>query len=306
MTRGRYQAARATRMVFGRNNYNLALESVVDPERQLELSRERRANLVLAEVLYSNNRITVMHRVYQHYSEQRILCANDDQTNLSLCNQQSYQSLRTSGLQHIHLGIFMIRLHALHRRSAECTREMKQLAAAALYSVEEVLQSPYAFKKNIKITCKERAVAQDIELSVAKEVVKAMRSLQAIIQCKAQICFEKSTKDNHWSDQREDVRIQNKEARRILVELEALAHRLGRYFWILFYLLLVNAITKLLLEALRVCEESVRVVRPNIKVSDFDFKPYICPLNNAIMPRLTNQDQDQEAKECAISCMGLS
>ncbi|GJU74421.1 hypothetical protein Tco_1265826 [Tanacetum coccineum] len=32
---------------------------------------------------------------------------------------------------------------------------MKQLAAAALYSVEEVLQSPNAFQKNMKITCEE-------------------------------------------------------------------------------------------------------------------------------------------------------
>ncbi|GJR57814.1 hypothetical protein Tco_1499976 [Tanacetum coccineum] len=56
MTRGRYQAARATRRVFGRNNYNITLESAVDPERKLELSRERRANFVPAEVLYSNNR----------------------------------------------------------------------------------------------------------------------------------------------------------------------------------------------------------------------------------------------------------
>ncbi|GJY36424.1 putative polyprotein [Tanacetum coccineum] len=38
---------------------------------------------------------------------------------------------------------------------AECIEEMKQLAASALYSVEEVLQSPYAFHKNMKITCKE-------------------------------------------------------------------------------------------------------------------------------------------------------
>ncbi|GJY36501.1 hypothetical protein Tco_0421879 [Tanacetum coccineum] len=72
-TRGRYQAARATTRVFRRNNYNLTLESAVDPERQLELSRERLENLVLAEVLYSNNRSTKRHRVYQHYSEQRIL-----------------------------------------------------------------------------------------------------------------------------------------------------------------------------------------------------------------------------------------
>nr|GEW57210.1 TPA: polyprotein [Tanacetum cinerariifolium] len=99
MTRSRYQAARATRRVFGRNNYNITLETVVDLERQLELSRERRANLVTAEVLYSNNRSTARHRVYQHYSEQRILCVNDNQTNLPLCNQQSYQSLRTSVLR---------------------------------------------------------------------------------------------------------------------------------------------------------------------------------------------------------------
>ncbi|GJS10491.1 hypothetical protein Tco_0367287 [Tanacetum coccineum] len=73
MTRGRYQAARVTRRVFGINNYNITQESAVDPERQLELSRERRANLVPTEVLYSNNRSTLRHRVYQHYSEQRIL-----------------------------------------------------------------------------------------------------------------------------------------------------------------------------------------------------------------------------------------
>ena len=73
-----------------------------------------------------------------------------------------------------------------------------------------------------------RSVAQDIELSAAKEAVKAMRNLQAIIQYKAQVCFGLSTKDNHWSEQREDVRVQNKEARRILIELEALAQRLGR------------------------------------------------------------------------------
>ncbi|GJS06633.1 Orf y [Tanacetum coccineum] len=37
----------------------------------------------------------------------------------------------------------------------ECTGEMKQLAATTLYSVEEVLQSPNAFQKNMKITCEE-------------------------------------------------------------------------------------------------------------------------------------------------------
>ncbi|GJX30028.1 hypothetical protein Tco_0238107 [Tanacetum coccineum] len=38
---------------------------------------------------------------------------------------------------------------------AECTREMKELTTATLYSVEEVLQSPNAFQKNMKTTCEE-------------------------------------------------------------------------------------------------------------------------------------------------------
>ncbi|KAL7002106.1 Cullin-associated NEDD8-dissociated protein 1 [Sarracenia purpurea var. burkii] len=62
---------------------------------------------------------------------------------------------------------------------------------------------------------------------------------------------------------------------------------------------------KVTAEALRVCGELVRVVRPNIEDYGFDFKPYVRPIYNAIMLRLTNQDQDQEVKECAISCMGL-
>nr|GEU57345.1 TPA: orf y [Tanacetum cinerariifolium] len=118
MAWNRHQVARTTRRVFGRNNYNRTLETDVDLERQLEISRQRRANLVPAEVLYSNNRSTARHRVYEHYSKQRVLCVRENQINLRLCNDESYKSLRNLGLQHIYLGIFMVRLHALHRRSA--------------------------------------------------------------------------------------------------------------------------------------------------------------------------------------------
>ncbi|XP_030444160.1 cullin-associated NEDD8-dissociated protein 1-like [Syzygium oleosum] len=62
---------------------------------------------------------------------------------------------------------------------------------------------------------------------------------------------------------------------------------------------------KVTAEALRVCGELVCVVCPNIEVHGFDFKPYVHPIYDVIMSRLTNQDQDQEVKECAISCMGL-
>ncbi|CAH1451388.1 unnamed protein product [Lactuca virosa] len=50
---------------------------------------------------------------------------------------------------------------------------------------------------------------------------------------------------------------------------------------------------KVTAEALRVCGELVRVVRPNIEVSDFDFKPYIHSIYMAILSRLTNQYQYQ-------------
>ncbi|GJU30223.1 putative nucleotidyltransferase, ribonuclease H [Tanacetum coccineum] len=43
----------------------------------------------------------------------------------------------------------------------------------------------------------------------------------------------------------------------------------------------------------------------NIKVSDFDFKPYIRPLYNAIMSRLTNKDQDHAFANIAASPLHL-
>ncbi|XP_006836907.2 cullin-associated NEDD8-dissociated protein 1 isoform X1 [Amborella trichopoda] len=62
---------------------------------------------------------------------------------------------------------------------------------------------------------------------------------------------------------------------------------------------------KVTAEALRVCGELVRVIRPNIEETVFDFRPYVRSIYTAILLRLANQDQDQEVKECAISCMGL-
>ncbi|VAI12984.1 unnamed protein product [Triticum turgidum subsp. durum] len=62
---------------------------------------------------------------------------------------------------------------------------------------------------------------------------------------------------------------------------------------------------KVTAEALRVCGELVRVLRPNFEARSIDFRPYISPIYKAILGRLVNQDQDQEVKECAISCMSL-
>ncbi|XP_010912657.1 cullin-associated NEDD8-dissociated protein 1 [Elaeis guineensis] len=62
---------------------------------------------------------------------------------------------------------------------------------------------------------------------------------------------------------------------------------------------------KVTAEALRVCGELVRVLRPNFEKRTLDFRPYVGPIYDAILTRLANQDQDQEVKECAISCMSL-
>ncbi|GJX30027.1 putative polyprotein [Tanacetum coccineum] len=121
------------------------------------------------------------------------------------------------------------------RRSHKDFQPLPRILTKTIFTPEEpgALYKRYQLKANqtpIKMDKSDawRSVTQDLELSAAKEAVKAIRNLQAIIQCKAQICFGQSTKDNHWSDQRGDVRIQNKEARRILIELKALAQRLGR------------------------------------------------------------------------------
>ncbi|AQK52272.1 Cullin-associated NEDD8-dissociated protein 1, partial [Zea mays] len=50
---------------------------------------------------------------------------------------------------------------------------------------------------------------------------------------------------------------------------------------------------KVTTEALRVCGELVRVLRPNLEKTVVDFEPYIGPIYNAILGRLANQDQDQ-------------
>ncbi|GKE45366.1 hypothetical protein Tco_1472650, partial [Tanacetum coccineum] len=98
--------------------YNNTLESMVNPEQQLAISGRRRAQLAPAEVLYSYHRQTARHRVYEHYSEQRINCGEGDQVDLRLCNNQSYQALQREGMQHIHIGLAMIRIHTLHRIGA--------------------------------------------------------------------------------------------------------------------------------------------------------------------------------------------
>ncbi|KAL4425586.1 hypothetical protein ABPG75_009602 [Micractinium tetrahymenae] len=64
---------------------------------------------------------------------------------------------------------------------------------------------------------------------------------------------------------------------------------------------------KVAAEALRVCEQLVRVIRPNVAAPvDAAMQPLVRPLYDCVMQRLSAQDQDQEVKECAISCMATA
>nr|GEU33950.1 putative polyprotein [Tanacetum cinerariifolium] len=90
------------------------------------------------------------------------------------------------------------------RRSHEYLKPLPRIFTKTIFTNEEpgALYRRYQLKANqspIRMDKSDawRSVAQDLELSAAKETVKAMRNLQAIIQCKTQIFFRKSTKDNH-------------------------------------------------------------------------------------------------------------
>ncbi|ATZ69530.1 ORF3 polyprotein [Cacao bacilliform Sri Lanka virus] len=116
--RRRYNLQRRFGRLTGRR-FNRTMESYLNPEEQIRISQQRRADQVPAEVLYNRgDNQTVQHQVYQHYSEERMLVTGDEQREIPFINDQSYQRLRESGLQHIHLGIIFVRIYALHRRNA--------------------------------------------------------------------------------------------------------------------------------------------------------------------------------------------
>ena len=98
--------------------YNRTLESQMDPDAELNISQFRRAQSVPAEVLYQAGGLTTQHQVYQHYSDQRILVVGSQQLEVPFITQQGFERLQRSGLQHLHIGLIMIRLFTLHRRAA--------------------------------------------------------------------------------------------------------------------------------------------------------------------------------------------
>ena len=57
-------------------------------------------------------------------------------------------------------------------------------------------------------------------------------------------------------------------------------------------------------EALRVLSEIVQLLRPEPPASSFAYESHVPVLYGVVERRLQAQDQDQEVKECAITCMG--
>ncbi|GJR13837.1 Orf y [Tanacetum coccineum] len=117
----------------------------------------------------------------------------------------------------------------------------EEKTTTTLYSIEEVLQSPNAFQKNMKTTCEEVMKISNHFLESSQKLSSHMKNQEHYTNdtssrpTKPQSEWinlmhgDQSLKTLNFQQQKkEDVRIQNKEARRILIELVALAQRLGR------------------------------------------------------------------------------
>ncbi|KAJ3704990.1 hypothetical protein LUZ61_008695 [Rhynchospora tenuis] len=116
-SRLRYEAQRR---LPGRRSrsYQRTLESQMSPDAELNISQYRRTQQVPAETLYRAGWSENQHRLYQHYSDERVMVTEGQQVELPFITERSFQTLQQEGLQHLHIGMIMVRLYTLHRRSA--------------------------------------------------------------------------------------------------------------------------------------------------------------------------------------------
>ncbi|KAG6518598.1 hypothetical protein ZIOFF_022078 [Zingiber officinale] len=92
------------------------LEQQIEPEAQLQLSMQERVSIVPAEVLYHSRRDDAHHRVYVHRSEETMLVTDNHQVDRSFIQEESFNQLRRSRMQYIHLGVLQVRVQILHRQ----------------------------------------------------------------------------------------------------------------------------------------------------------------------------------------------
>ncbi|KAG6518597.1 hypothetical protein ZIOFF_022077 [Zingiber officinale] len=77
---------------------------------------QERASIVPAEVLYHSRRDDAHHRVYVHRSEEAMLVTDNHQVDRSFIQEESFNQLRRSRMQYIHLGVLQVRVQILHRQ----------------------------------------------------------------------------------------------------------------------------------------------------------------------------------------------
>ncbi|KAG6468508.1 hypothetical protein ZIOFF_073196 [Zingiber officinale] len=115
-----YNAQQAARRVgqalTGGTSTRHTLEQQIEPEAQLQLSMQERASIVPAELLYHSRRDDAHHRVYVHRSEEAMLVTDNHQADRRFILEESFNQLRSNGMQYIHLGVLQVRIQILHRQ----------------------------------------------------------------------------------------------------------------------------------------------------------------------------------------------
>ncbi|KAG6492672.1 hypothetical protein ZIOFF_047637 [Zingiber officinale] len=109
-------ARRIGQALIGGTSTRHTLEQQIELETQLQLSMQERASIVPAEVLYHSRRDDAHHRVYVHRSEEAMLVTDNHQADRSFIQEESFNQLRRSGMQYIHLGVLQVRIQILHRQ----------------------------------------------------------------------------------------------------------------------------------------------------------------------------------------------
>ncbi|KAG6510112.1 hypothetical protein ZIOFF_028120 [Zingiber officinale] len=109
-------ARRVGQTLTGGTSTRHTLEQQIEPEAQLQFSMQERASIVPAEILYHSRRDDAHHRVYVHRSEEAMLVTDNHQANRSFIQEESFNQLRRSGMQYIHLGVLQVRIQILHRQ----------------------------------------------------------------------------------------------------------------------------------------------------------------------------------------------
>ncbi|THU47791.1 hypothetical protein C4D60_Mb09t19370 [Musa balbisiana] len=104
MFNARQAMRHAGQRILGNSSTRNILEQQIDPQTQLTLSMRERAAIAPAEVLYRSRRDDTHHRVYIHRSEESMLVTNN-QEDRTFIQEESFDQLRRSRMQYIHLGI---------------------------------------------------------------------------------------------------------------------------------------------------------------------------------------------------------